>query len=101
MPPATPVSVPESVKVEKVDLTEDDDDASLDSALYNVAEYEGAGGHAAEYDGDHAGEYDESYDGSNSGLDHQMNPLMSPAEMGAREYWGGGTEGGRLVCVCV
>ena len=61
-----------SMKVEKIDLTEDDDDASLDSALYNVGEYEGAGGHAAEYDasGDHAAEYDESYDGSNSGMDH-------------------------------
>ena len=74
-PPPPPPPPQESVKVEKIDLTEDDEEASLDSTLCHVAEYEGG------------------YDGSNSGLE-QM-PILSAAELGGCEYWRG--VGGRGV----
>ena len=69
-PPAPPAPASEPVKVEKIDLTEEDDEASLDSTLCHVAEYEGG------------------YDGSNPGLD-QM-PMLSAAELGGCE-WPDGT----------
>ena len=65
-PPPPPPPPQESVKVEKIDLTEDDEEASLDSTLCHVAEYEGG------------------YDGSNSGLE-QM-PILSAAELGGCKY---------------
>ncbi|XP_043240004.1 protein bric-a-brac 1-like isoform X6 [Amphibalanus amphitrite] len=65
-----PTPVAESVKVEKIDLTEDEEEASLDSTLCHVAEYEGG------------------YDGSNSGME-QM-PMLSADALGGLPPLGAG-----------